>query len=83
VQLGRPWPAVESVDPATRVVVLPADDLDESGLDISLIASEDVDLERLAAGDVIAATAELEPDGTYGLTAVAADDDAKAANRTD
>lgn len=74
---------IVSVDPQTRTLVLPADDLEQSGLDISLLVPAELDLSALEPGHVIAATVELNPDGSYRLTAADGDDDARAADRAD
>jgi hypothetical protein len=72
---------IQSVDPQARTLVLGADDLRESGRDVSLLVPAELDLGTLELGHVIAATVQVEPDGSYRLTAAKPDDDAKAADR--
>jgi hypothetical protein len=73
--------AVQALDDQTRVLTLPADDLRALELDVSVTIPADLDIDGLAAGQVIAATATVAADGSYTLESWRRDDDARRADK--
>jgi hypothetical protein len=72
---------VQGLDDQTKVLTLPADDLRALELDISVAIPADLDIDGLAADQVIAATATVGADGSYTLESWRRDDDARQANK--
>jgi hypothetical protein len=71
---------VGALDDQARTLTLPADDLAESEQNLTIAIPPDLDVDGLAAGQVVAATATIAADGTYTLESWRRDDDAKRAD---
>jgi hypothetical protein len=71
---------VQGVCPATSQVVLSADGLRESGNDIVMNASSDIQLYLLEPGQPINASAAIGEDGSYTITGASLDEGAEGAD---
>jgi hypothetical protein len=58
---------VGSIDPTGRAVSVSADDLAESGHEITISVPEDVNLEAFEPGKLVSLTVEIASDGSYKL----------------
>lgn len=85
---GAPFTHVElegivgAVEAETAHLLLSADDVRESGLDITLNVPADIDVTKLTLGDSVLAGAEIGADGSLTLTGLASDERAKGAEDT-
>ncbi|MFN8160918.1 MAG: hypothetical protein U0R52_07750 [Solirubrobacterales bacterium] len=66
--------------PETGRLLLSADDVRESGQDISLMAARGIDLARLDIGDSVAVTGTIDDQGRLTLTGAASDEGASGAD---
>ncbi|HVY77618.1 MAG TPA: hypothetical protein VG898_03840 [Solirubrobacterales bacterium] len=77
---GAPFTHVElegivgAVEAETAQLLLSADDIRESGLDIALSVPAGIDVTSLVAGDSVLASADIGADGTLTLTGLASDE---------
>ena len=71
---------VQGVCRDERKLIVSADDVDESGADITLNAPAEIGLKKIDAGEAVLATAVITDAGIYRLTALASDDRAKRAD---
>lgn len=71
---------VQGVCRQARKLILSADDIDESGADITINVPGDIELKEVEAGKSMLATAVITDAGSYRLTALASDDRAKRAD---
>lgn len=71
---------VEAICPATHELLLSADDLRQSGADLTIAVPEGIDTSRLKIGDSAAATANIGPGETFTLSGLASDEQAKGAD---
>lgn len=82
---GAPFTHVElegivgAVDPETAQLLLSADDVRESGVDITLAVPPEIDVASLAIGDSVLASADIGADGSLTLTGLASDERLKGA----
>ncbi len=74
---------VQGVCRSERKLIVSADDVDESGADITLNAPGDIGLKKIDPGEAVLATAVISDAGIYRLTALASDDRAKRADNPD
>jgi hypothetical protein len=72
---------VQAFDDQTKVLTLPADDLRALDLDVTVAIPADLDIDGLAADQVIAITATVGADGSYTLESWRRDDDARQADK--
>lgn len=70
---------VGAVEAETAHLLLSADDVRESGLDITLNVPASIDLTKLTTGDSYLASADIGPDGSLTLTGLASDERTKGA----
>ena len=70
---------VSAVCPATKQLLISADDLRSSGHDLLLTVPDQIKTGRLKAGESIVATATVEADGTLTLAGLASDEGKKGA----
>ncbi|HEU4944677.1 MAG TPA: hypothetical protein VFT10_05895 [Solirubrobacterales bacterium] len=82
---GAPFTHVElegivgAVDPEAAQLWISADDVRESGLDLTLAVPPEIDVSSLVAGDSVLASADIGPDGSLTLTGLASDERLKGA----
>jgi hypothetical protein len=69
-----------ALDDQAHTLTLPVDDLRGLELDLTVSIPDDLDVDGLAAGQVIAVTATVGTDGSYTLKSWRRDDDAKRAD---
>ena len=74
---------VQGVCRDERKLIVSADDVDESGADITLNAPAEIGLKKIDAGEAVLATAVITDAGIYRLTALASDDRAKRADNAE
>jgi hypothetical protein len=74
---------VEGVCRDSRELIVSADDVRESGRDISLAVPDDIELGRLAPGDVLRLTTAIRDNGSLELSTVAGDKGGKGADDPD
>jgi hypothetical protein len=71
---------VERACPSSGELAISADDIRESGSDITLASPDSIDLSLLELGKPIDATMQIGEDGSYTLTGVSSDDGTSGAN---
>lgn len=82
---GAPFTHVEiegivgSFDPEAAHLLISADDVRESGLDITIAVPPEIDATSLVAGDSVLVSAEIGADGSLTLTGLASDERLKGA----
>lgn len=82
---GAPFTHVElegivgSVDLEKAQLLLSADDVRESGLDITLAVPPEIDVSSLPVGESVLASADIAADGSLALTGLASDERLKGA----
>jgi hypothetical protein len=59
---------VGAVDAAARTITLSADDRRDTQKDLTMSVPDSIDLSKLKKDDVLIATADIDPQGAYGLT---------------
>ncbi len=70
---------VGAVEAETAHLLLSADDVRESGLDVALTVPPSIDVTALTAGDSVLASADIGADGSLTLTGLASDERLKGA----
>jgi hypothetical protein len=73
---------VSAVEAEPAHLLLSADDIRESGLDITLNIPAGINATKLAIGDSVLASADVGPDGSLTLTGLASDERLKGAEDT-
>ncbi len=82
---GAPFTHVElegivgAVEAETAHLLLSADDIRESGLDLTINLPADIDVTKLTPGDSVLASADIGADGSLTLTGLAGDERTKGA----
>jgi hypothetical protein len=82
---GAPFTHVEiegivgAFDPAAATLLLSADDVRETGLDIAIVVPPEIDAASLVAGDSALIGADIGTDGSLTLTGLASDERLKGA----
>lgn len=82
---GAPFTHVEidgivgAFDPAAATLLLSADDVRESGLDIAIVVPPEIDAASLVPGDSVLIGADIGADGLLTLTGLASDERLKGA----
>ena len=66
--------------PGAKQLVLSADDIRESGQDLTLTAPNGIDLAELTLGDSVGVTATIDEQGSLSLSGVASDEGGAGAN---
>lgn len=75
---------VRAVDREQRTIALTADDLGESGAELTIaVPDEEIDLGKIEPRDVVDATVVIGADASYTLTGVSSNENAKAADDTE
>jgi hypothetical protein len=74
---------VEGVCRSSDKLIVSADDLRESGRDISLAVAEDIELGRIDTGDVLRLTTTIRDNGSLEVSTVAGDKGGKGADDPD
>ncbi len=83
---GAPFPSsalegiVTAVCPDAGEVLISADDIGESGGDLTIRVPSGIQAGKLEVGESVLANAKFEADGTLGLTGLASDEQIKGAN---
>ncbi len=71
---------VEAICPEAGQLLLSADDVDESGHDLTFTVPATIDTSQLKAGESIVATATIAADGSLAMTGLASDERARGAD---